>query len=293
MPYTNRNEEGRFTYADELEALKGEIQHGLEPNPAPSNGRLPLDALTTVEEVFQPRDRIGMMDEDDWFIDDLKQAVERGSTPDLDPVVVWWSGKRWIVIDGHHRLAAYQRAARDVETIPVEPFEGSLDDVRLEAVRLNQKNKLVMRQSERLEAAWRLVCTSDLSKKRIAESCGISARTVATMRSRGKEVIAAKPGQWSWRYLAGERWDRVKSPGFLAADNDNDFDPDAAVRKRAEGYARKLAKNFGRKPMEDPEGFALALALLNESLPERLMASEQWSEYVIDADVEEDFAADF
>ena len=288
MTYSHRNEEGRITYADELEALKGELELAHEPNPAPSDGRLPLNALNMVEEVFQPRDRVGMMDEDDWFIDDLKQAVERGSTPDLDPVVVWWSGKRWIVIDGHHRIAAYRRAARDVETIPVQVFEGGLDDARLEAVRLNQKNKLVMRQSERLEAAWRLVCTSDLSKKRIALSCGVAARTVATMRRRGNDVIEAKPGKWSWRDLAGERWENVRAPGFLSEDRDTDFDPDMAVRKRAEGYARKLMKHFGRKPNDDPEGFALALALLNESLPGRLMESEQWSEYRTQGELADD-----
>lgn len=292
MPNFNRNETGRFAYADELEALRKELEQPTQPHPAVSNRRLPLCALGIVEDVFQPRDKVGMMDEDDWFIDDLKQAVERGSTPDLDPVVVWWSGERWIVIDGHHRVAAYRRATRSVKTVPVEVFAGDLDEARLEAVRRNQKNKLVMRQSERLEAAWRLVCTSDLSKKRIAESCGVAARTVATMRRRGNDVIEAKPGVWTWRHLAGERWERVKAPGFLAADNDNDFDPDAAVRKRAEGYARKLAKNFGRKPMEDPEGFALALALLNESLPGRLMASEQWFEYLNSEELNE-YSGDF
>jgi hypothetical protein len=284
---------GRREYTQQLEALRQEISCSEEPHPTASNGRLPLVDLATVGAVFQPREAAGNMDGNEWFIDDLKQAVERNSSPDLDPILVWWSGRRWIVIDGHHRLEAYQRASREVQAVPVEVFSGNLDDARLEAVRRNHKNKLIMRQGERLEAAWRLVCTSDLSKARIAECCGVAARTVAKMRSRGREVIAAKPGLWSWTRLAGERWALVKSPVFLSAEDDNDFDPDAAVMQRAKGYAAKLVKNFGRKPMKDPDGFALALALFNECLPKRLMESEHWTDYLLDHDPSEDMEWDF
>ena len=47
-------------------------------------------------------------------------------------MLVWWSGKCWRVIDGHHRFLAYKQAAGDskhpldIDAVPVEVFEGDL-----------------------------------------------------------------------------------------------------------------------------------------------------------------------
>jgi ParB-like chromosome segregation protein Spo0J len=66
----------------------------------------------------------------------------------FDPLLAFPAGDKFFVIDGHHRLAAYEAADWN-EPVPVEVFRGSLEDARLATLRSNSKDKLAMRREEK------------------------------------------------------------------------------------------------------------------------------------------------
>lgn len=74
--------------------------------PKVSRKAIPLGELTTEEAVFQMRVE-GL--EERWVVS-LINKINEGDGK-LDPLLVWWSGERWVVMDGHHRLAAYRNHA--------------------------------------------------------------------------------------------------------------------------------------------------------------------------------------
>ena len=248
-------------------------------------GRLPLEVLETEPAIFQPRDRDWGVIDDNTHIEGLKRAIERGPEHHLDPIVVWWSGMRWIVVDGHHRLEAYKQAERRPEFIPVVEFVGGLDEARMKSTADNHKNKLPMTTEERTEAAWRLTCTSELSKNDISKACGVSPRTIANMRSRIREVLSVYPDLYSPEKLSMENWKDVRQPEFLG-ENPEKPDPEIATEIRAKNYAKKLSRHLSDKPKVDPEGFALALVMLGEDVPERLIGTNAWSGYTDDPEGE-------
>lgn len=87
--------------------------------------------------MFQQRAFDGVVVDSKDHINTLKDAIKNTPGYQLDPpIVVWWSGREWKVLDGHHRLIAYQQLAKDrknglvVRSIRVEVFEGTLDDAK-------------------------------------------------------------------------------------------------------------------------------------------------------------------
>ncbi|EAQ24504.1 hypothetical protein [Roseovarius sp. 217] len=128
-------------------------------NPRPPNRtpeRLHLKEIATEPLVFQVRAAGLDMERVEEIAGDL-------SAPDLDdPIHVWWGGKGWIVIDGHHRLAAHRLAQERggevrkvaVKAHPTMPLEEALGAASL----LNAREKVTITREERGNAAWRLVC---------------------------------------------------------------------------------------------------------------------------------------
>lgn len=117
--------------------------------------------------VFQPRVLRVNGYLEDTQAEDLKEAL--GSGRDVDPIIVWWSGKHWYCVDGHHRLAAFLAWNQEVRKgkakgvtrrIEVVPFAGSLDEVIAEAVKLNAQIKLPLTKEEQRDAAWRYLVLS-------------------------------------------------------------------------------------------------------------------------------------
>lgn len=259
-----------------LARLRRESRHPYSPSPAPDDGTLPLQAIDKLEAVFQPRELRGLLIERDWFIDDLARAIERNGDQGLDPILVWWTGRRWVVLDGHHRIAAYLQAGWAERSVPVEVFAGNIDEARLEATRRNTKNTLPIRQPERLQAAWRLVCTSSLTKLQIANGTGVAPRTVSSMRRRLREVVATAPLRWNHHTLGDEAWGRVRSPDFLSSGESKEDHQDINERT-AEVWAKRLTKHLGPAMTKNPEAFALAITFVSEAFPKRLMETEAWA----------------
>lgn len=243
----------------------------------PPQGRYPtsLDRPTIARmvSIFQPRELDGRWAEDERHTENLAALIGSPERPSyLDAMTVWWGGDRWYIIDGHHRLVAYDRA-QVRKSLPVQVFEGTLEDAMAEAARSNSKDRLVMRQEDKLNFAWKLTLTTGLSKARVAEACGASERTVANMRSvrdklkENPEVLPDDLLTMPWPHARMLAEGKEMSP---------DFDPDEALRKRADVLRHRHYKAFGDTATRDPEAYALALRLSNDRLPSILMQTRVW-----------------
>ncbi|MEV7390522.1 MULTISPECIES: hypothetical protein [unclassified Streptomyces] len=104
----------------------------------------------------------------------------------LPPVLV--HGPTLWVIDGLHRARAAVLCGH--EAITARVFDGSEDDAFVLAVRLNLRGRRPLARAERVAAAVRIVRTHPhWSDRRLADSTGLSAATVAGIRSRSAAQI--------------------------------------------------------------------------------------------------------
>ncbi|MFY9640488.1 MAG: ParB N-terminal domain-containing protein [Rhodomicrobium sp.] len=215
-----------------LAELKEKMAKGRPDGELPK--RLPLGHVKVAPGLFQPR---GISEK---HIGDLVRALNsKGAWEDLERVLVMPVGHEAYLIEGHHRLAAYERAGREV--IPVRYFTGSLEEALLRAGRENSRAKLPMTPSERQEFAWRLVrmALACHSKRDIAEAAGVSPRQVATMRKVRRELGDAAYDARTWRGT----WSRYKG---LVGDA-GDWDRDAWLEEQVNEWADRMAKTFGTK----------------------------------------------
>ena len=163
-------------------------------------------SLTDIEmrpEVFQFR----RVEVDERHVDDLAGVLKCGNA--LDPLTLWRdpTSQRLVVVDGHHRVAAYKQAGWQ-KKVPVVVYSCSLEEARLLALQENGKTRLPLTNEERMDAAWSLVCLDcpSYSKRTIVEHTGVSDGTVAKMRRTRKELLGPQldgvlPDHW-WRALA-------------------------------------------------------------------------------------------
>ena len=171
---------------------------------------------------------------------------------------------RFFVIDGHHRLDAY-RKARWKGPIPVDVFEGTFDDARLAALAGNIKDKLRLSGPEKREAAWKLVNEDKLSKAQIVKLGVASDGTVSTMRKVRKKLMDGGEDPTSGT------WAVARLGGVHTAVNDRED----WMEKEAQKIVDALLKTkIGQGLAKDPEVTALALQMLNPSLPGALV--RQW-----------------
>jgi hypothetical protein len=121
----------------------------------------------------------------DWGLraDGIDEAHTRQLTEILDslpPIVVERIGMR--VIDGSHRVAAAARSGR--RTIRARLIDGSDLELLEFSLRANTSHGLPLSLADRKEAALRvLALRPDYSDRRVGALVGISARTVARLRT--------------------------------------------------------------------------------------------------------------
>lgn len=133
------------------------------------------------------------------------------TTGRLDPVLVWDDQRdperpRLVLLDGLHRLAAYEnrrRRTQDAKSIPVRIVSCDVVTAHRLSAQRNSRDKLPLTFAEKMDLAWRLVWLADaqLSKADIVGDTGVSRTTVHNMRKRRKVMIAmaSEPtGEW-WR----------------------------------------------------------------------------------------------
>ncbi|MER8985277.1 ParB N-terminal domain-containing protein [Mesorhizobium sp. M0843] len=224
--------------------------------------------------VFQPRELDGRKLEGERHIETLMAAIGSPSNPTyLDPLVVWWGGDRWFVIDGHHRRHAYLRAGVH-KRIPVEVFEGSLEEALAFAVEANSKDRLPMTLAEKLDRAWFLTVTTDLSRDRIRRSCSVADGTVKNMR---KVRDALGETGASQEHLMSLTWQdaRDELQGFVPKEPTPDW-----RSKLVADYERRLRKTFGSQLFKNADILAEALVVLDKRFPEWLLEAPAFSEHV-------------
>jgi hypothetical protein len=104
----------------------------------------------------------------------------------LPPILV--DRRTMRVIDGIHRLMA--ASLRGAEVIDVEFFDGSAADAFLRAVEANVTHGLPLSQADRRAAAARIIASHPhMSDRAIAESSGLAAKTVASIRRRSTGAV--------------------------------------------------------------------------------------------------------
>lgn len=106
------------------------------------------------------------------------------------PLLVQRSTMR--VIDGMHRLTASQRLG--LREVAVVLFEGTVEEARVQAIVANVKHGLPLTIDER-KASARLVLSDHplWSDRHVAEICGLSSKTVATLRPPGLTTSSSGP----------------------------------------------------------------------------------------------------
>jgi len=231
--------------AELVDAAKGEQRH-TQPD------RLAMSEITRMPDLFQPR---GMSEK---HIGDLVRAIKIAG--ELDPLTVLAIGQRAILVDGHHRIEAYDRAGI-LADIPVKYFPGTPQEAVLEAGMANSKAKLPMSGQERQDYAWRLVLLGKHSKAEIATASGASTSQVANMRT-----VKRKLGQSAFGY---QSWWRARLDAQGGADELSEDDREEWKREMAGNFADRLAKEFSTKLAEKPEIAAMAFdTYFGRRLPE-------------------------
>ncbi|MGN6552097.1 MAG: ParB N-terminal domain-containing protein [Pararhizobium sp.] len=228
---------------------------------------LPLDEIAVCPAVFQPRavqDHDGL---DARHIEALVAAL--GSKPAdarvLDPIMVFAVGNRFYVLDGHHRHAAYHEVG-GADLVPVQHFEGSIDEAVSEALRINAKVHLNMSREERNGAAWRLVVQAEagggqrLSGVKIVAISGLSLSTINRMKALCRRLMDQdKGGEWDCPPLPETVWEDHRAA--LRADRGATAggDPDAWLDAMVAKWADTLGKAFGDEGHKHPGLFGKAL----------------------------------
>jgi hypothetical protein len=221
---------------------------------------LPLASIVTMPALFQPRG------EDERHISELVRA--RKARGDVEPVIVIQVGDKAVLIDGHHRVAAYG-LAKATSAVPVKYFEGTLEEAVLEAGRANSKAKLPMNNQDRQNYAWRLVLMDTYSKRQIMDAAAVSDGQVAAMRRVKKSLGNAAYDAPSW-------WRAQREAKGIAWQEIDDDERERRLEELAQDYADRLSKEFSTKLANNPEVAARALSIhFGRRLPELARAMEE------------------
>jgi hypothetical protein len=277
----------KITVKDTAEALRfaeTQLERPEATNGGPVFVQVRPQAIKERLELFQPRHPSwGTQKLDTEHIKKLATRIERKE--ELDPVLVVKLGRDWVVVDGHHRRAAYMRA-RWPGTITCERFRGSVREAMDEGLRRNEKIHLPIDQGDKAEAAWTRTLLDwsgkkwSTSKDAVVKLTGCGEGSVAEMRRVVKwhqnQKTGAEPTPIGEKLLAGlgpdlrvHSWNRVKE-----VKNDltpKEWDMNSAAAK----LASNLVKRMTTKLSEDPEVTARALWLYDRDLCPKLIEALQ------------------
>jgi hypothetical protein len=254
------------------------VEHGLRtltadakmkwspPDPNPKS--LKLEEIHLLPSVFQPRTISDNPLASERHITVLAAAICNETTHNLDPMTIWWSGRSWYIVDGHHRYNAYIKTNKNgklkIDAVSVEVFQGSIDEAMAWSLQANSKDKLRMSSRDKLNSAWRLVCREEFSKSEIQRKTSVSTSTIASMRKKLAEIQADYPdkrGRTKNYAAIGMTWGEARHHGV----DSTTFD-DEAIRKLMINLAEQLGKKFGNQLASNPQITAGALEIYSENM---------------------------
>lgn len=233
---------------------------------------LPVDQLVT-DEALQPRSqdavphkyRHRLAEATDLHVTRLRDDLATAGGRQLEPLLIAEVEGRPLVVDGHHRLKAYQRAGRAEVPARVKATD-YLTAVTVSKLVNCDGVKLPLHPDQARDAAWQSIAAATArgrkplgaSLRDVAAAFGIGKSTVATMANRvskvnlgdyGPEALDPGTGWPRWRHVRGNAWREAQ----------DDVAPEALLRARTEQFAKKLGKLFDGV---DPEVIRGAIALL-------------------------------
>jgi ParB-like chromosome segregation protein Spo0J len=275
-----------------LAFIRAELARKPEPDIVPAE--MKVKDIHIAVTVFQPRTLAGNFSDDYDHVRALRDAIGTKENPKkLDPVLIWWAGFGWVVVDGHHRLQAYKDAGLEDFSIDVVRASCDLDEARARSVSENSKNRLIMERDDKLNSAWKLVLTSKLSRPQIAISCGVGLGTVDNMRKKEKEIAARRgalgPDQGQERTrlsverLVTLRWKKVTGSTVdeLMGEEPQPMgmaEREARLQEQTERLGKDLKRVVGKDvPLRNPEVLARALHWLDKRIPGRLINTAAWA----------------
>jgi len=258
---------------DQLSEAPSAVIHRLlaekEGNPGKPPGvpsRLPLSDIYVEPEAFQVRA--------EGLVEDRVAEIARGvDGSNLDePIHVWWTGLRWVVIEGHHRHAAYsKREEQTGETIQV-PVVAHPDlpywKAQGIAAQLNDREKIRISKAEMLNNAWRMVCLGEGSIKQQSKHSGVSKSQISNMRA-AKLTLASRKIATAQMFDAG--WKQCRE--WANGKSQRDHGPDA-LEAMAQEMAEELKQIKVTTVIKSPDVFARAIQILSPALPDRLLEAE-------------------
>lgn len=258
-----------------FEKLTCEHKDGL-PAPKKFPKALPLDELTTERGAFQMRE-----EENDRWVADLHKHLCKGTGP-LDPLLIWWTGRRWVVMDGHHRLEAYRKHAEGkvkYRKIPVKASQAvDPTEAMIEANQENAKDKLNTTPEDKSRQAWFFVIEGiGGSVREVAKATGTSKSTVGRMRE-AKTKLQARG--FSKDRLMGLPWSVASElakdkPVF---DGVSMMSEDSQLHAEGERWAKRLRVEFAGKLNDAPDVAALMLLAYGRETTKRILKSRfLWS----------------
>lgn len=261
--------------------LKQEMGEGTDPKPKRPR-TLSLDNLTEEPAIFQMRTLGGSLDGFDEHVAKLLSRL-RQKRP-LLPILIWWTGQRWVILDGHHRLAAYHLhaeatgATAKAYKVPVKacPAE-TLEDAEKAAHEDNAMVRNPVQDVDRKELGWKLTAEDPTrSYGFISERTGFSPSTARDMR---KVYHKLREKRWSTTRIKAASWAAARKG---AADEKPDINTmDAAdffvlIEREADFLQAGMKAQFGRKWARKPDAFAFMLTRYYPEFTFKMIESDFW-----------------
>jgi len=243
---TEETTETSFGAAQAREALLAEMGKNAgfaDPKGVHNGGSFVLKDIHPLRALFQPRQEF------EGHISELKAALKTHGA--LDPILVGWTGKRVILIEGHHRYVAYERSGYKLKPVDVQWFIGPLNAAVEASIAANSKTKLPMSLQEKLNAAWRLVRLGGFSKAQIKRSSAISDGQIGKMRrvlAAHHDVVGIDEWAKAWKVATGR--------GEVRTDEEHE----EYLNMLVEQYPEKIHKAVGTKLASNPEMMARVLS---------------------------------
>jgi hypothetical protein len=237
-----RNKLKRLTSSIELADLKRLETQAPRIKARPTDGLL-LKDIHVAPSVFQWRLANEDIAADQEHVRELARVIQsKNPMRPLDPVTA--VGKRFFVVNGHHRLDAYHTAGWK-RRVPVEYLEGSLEEAQIEALKRNIKNQLPVTRAAKSEAAWRLMVKryrkeSKLTWENISDLVTVHRSTIVRMNR-----MLNKFGDEA----AGLTWVEARQMARKKEAKEYPEGEDAYWDDWKEKEARKLADHFVKGPI--------------------------------------------
>jgi hypothetical protein len=95
-----------YSLLDDYATIEKQLVRGKQPIELPT--ALPLASIKLWPKVFQHRGFAGHASK--GHVLRLAAAIRQSKSHTLDPITVWWDGRAWACVDGHHRRDAYAAA---------------------------------------------------------------------------------------------------------------------------------------------------------------------------------------